>query len=65
MARFAAMTEPTATRWRLVSYHPTWGEDWRHFETYYDAVRKRAELLAQPNNFTSYKIVPVPIALHQ
>jgi len=45
----------TAKPWRLISYHPTWGEDWRHFATYIEAVEKRAELLAA-NSEVHYSI---------
>jgi hypothetical protein len=52
------MTTTTPKRWRLVSYHPTWGEDWRHFATYYDAIQARARLLALPSDGTAYTIEP-------
>ena len=48
----------TPKRWRLVSYHPTWGEDWRHFATYYEAIQARARLLALPSDGTAYTIEP-------
>jgi hypothetical protein len=52
------MTHTTAQRWRLVSYHPTWGSDWRHFATYYEAIQARARLLALPSDGTGYTIEP-------
>ena len=53
------MTHTTERRWRLISDHPTWGSDWRHFATYYEAVQARARLLALPSDGTGYRIESV------
>jgi hypothetical protein len=47
---------PTRNRYRLVSYHPTWGEDWSHYDTYIDAVIARARKLAHSPEI-HYRIV--------
>ena len=48
----------TSKRWRLVAYHPTWGEDWNHYDTYYEAVVARAKKLAHSPEI-HYRIVEV------
>lgn len=49
-------TTPPARRWRVVSYHPTWGEDWKHHATRLEAVQDVARRIAHSPEI-HYRIV--------